>query len=420
MTPGDGGFLESGSPGASYCYSGLRIAPDPAAAHSAAAAGLPEGQRRESLARAERAWLDGQWADDGRCWELRTIAGEWGGESTGGSGRLSCVLLARAYAADGRRARALAGTLSTGMSALPRHVRSEPMSREQTAAALSPFPGHLAHVVEVRRRIHWQSIRRSEAPFPVGMTLDPYPTEAVDWQPVWAELARTPGTVVLGVRLEPASWRVRDSETARRLAQAFEILSRPGRFNPAIGREEPGIPFAARAADFYAWLSDGAHVRRGYRMRVTLAADRPIPPELPEWVASVMSGRDGETSTGDPRPGPPAAVVSPVRDPEEVRRAWHAFATLHDVWLSLAHQQDVPVPLGEFERALVARVVTAETNAAFRFPYETPGRPPVFHPPAPPPPAARARAAPPGPEEGIPFPEPPAHFGRDDHQGGAA
>ncbi|MDK1475457.1 hypothetical protein QNO07_18875 [Streptomyces sp. 549] len=399
--PPDDPYLQLNGPGAVWCYTGVRLEPDPAAAHNATAVGLPEEQRRVEVVQRERAWLAGQWAADGRCWELRVTNGP-GADAAPGGGRLSCVLLGRAFGTDPHRARASAERLREGLAALPRHVRTDPLSSREIDSALRPIPDGAAHLVEVRKRLTWQSIHRSDAAFPVGVTVDPFSTEAMSWEPVWSPLARTPGTTVLVVRLEPAPWHHQHTDAVRRLLGEYQSLARPGRFNPAIGRQEPAVPFAAHAAAFYEWLLGSAASEPAYRVRIVLASDRPVPHGLPELVAS--------TVTGPPPPGErprPGAFVGRVSAPADVRQAWRAFTTMHDVWLPDVHQQGVPPALGALERVLADRVVVPETSSAFRLPYEVPGRGMLFRmsadtgrpAPAPSPP-------PPGPS-GVPFPEPP-------------
>ncbi|MFG3498019.1 hypothetical protein [Streptomyces sp. NPDC047928] len=403
-------FLLLTGPGAAWCYTGVRLEPDPSIANNAAAVGLPDEQRRAQVVGRERAWLTGHWADDGRCWELRCTAGDRDG---GDDGRLTCVLLGRAHGPDPQRARASAERLRAGLAALPRHVRTAPLTGPEIARVLRPLPDGAAHLVEVRKRLTWAPMQRSDAAFPVGVTVEPFSTEPMSWEPLWAELARTPGTTVLAVRLEPAPWYGHHTEAVRRLLHEYHALARPGRFNPALGRQEPAVPFAAHAAAFYEWLLGSAAAEAAHRVRITLAADRPLPPGLPELVAATVSG---PTPPGErPRPG---AVVRPVRDPAEVRQGWHAFTTLHDTWLPGVHQQDVPLPLGPFERMLADRVVAAEVSAAFRLPYEVPGHGALFRTTGGdvPSPAPSAPPPPPGPG-GVPFPEPP-DFTADHHRHG--
>jgi hypothetical protein len=391
VTAATAGYVDLAGAGAARCCTGVRLEPDPSLVNNAAALGLPEEQRRDQVVERERAWLAARWAADGRCWELRYATPRAAGR-TGSGGGLSCVLLARAQGPDPATARTAARRLRADLDTLPRHVRTADLPGPELAHVLRPFRDGTAHLVEIRKRLRWEPIRRSDAAFPLGVTVEPLTTEAVDWAPVWAELARTPAALVLAVRLEPLPWGPADHHLVDRLLREYHTLARPGRFNPAIGRQEPALPFAAHAAARYEALLADATVAPAHRMRVTLASDEPVPPQLSELVAAVVSA-----------PGPARAVVCPVLAPRERQLAWRAFTTLHGVGLPGVQQQDVPAPLGPFEQALAERVPPAEATSVFRLPYEVPGHPPLFAL-TPAPRAASAPAAHSGP--GLPPPPP--------------
>ena len=393
------GFLDLSWAGAAWCVTGVRLEPDPTIARNASALGLPEEERRRRAVARERAWLTDAWALDGRCWELRY------GPSGRGDQRLDCVLLARAYGPTPEAARTAAYGLREHLDRLPSSVRAIPLGTARLAACLCPFePAESARPVEIRPRVRWSAIARTDAAFPYGLYVDPPAAEPIAWEPLWTELTRIDGMFTLGIRLEPMPWRHQDAAMLDRLLAEYSALERPSRFNPAIGRQEEALPFARQAVAGYTRLRHVASTEYAYRLRITLACADRATDQSTAQAAYLLAAAFGGSGRGGPR-----AVVRPVQDQAERRAAWRAFTHLHDVWLPRTRQQEFPYAFGEFERMLADRVGVSEASTVFRLPTETSGHLPLFSVGAPTG-ATQAPTESPGTASEPELPQPPPGF----------
>ncbi|MFB6438377.1 hypothetical protein ACFCVY_16610 [Streptomyces sp. NPDC056411] len=352
--------LTTTGPTGAWAWAGLRLEPEPALAENGAHLGLPEAQRRLEAATLEQVWLSQQWRPDGRAVELRYATAPGGG--------VSCTLLCRAHAAGGPAASAAALALRDALAHTPRHVRAEPI--EDAGAlhtALVPFAGPPAGLVEVRRRLSWAWLQRRDTDFPLGVAVDPLRAEAVSWEPVWEALARATAPTVVGICLEPYAPPQELLGYLRYLAQEYGRLAQPGAPSPVFGQYIAPDPFAVRAAARY-HEALAAAAGRGYRMRISLAAAGAAPLPLAELIAATVA--------------PPAAegggAVARAVPPHETAAAWAGFTGLQLPWLDATYRQEVPQPLGGWEQILADLVDVPQASAAFRFPYEIPGRPPLF------------------------------------------
>ncbi|MEV6838267.1 hypothetical protein AB0N17_27775 [Streptomyces sp. NPDC051133] len=353
--------LVSAGPGGAWAWAGLRLEPEPAISENGAFVGLPETQRRIEAASLEQVWLSQHWRPDGRSFEIRY--------SNSPADGVSCTLLCRAYGADAAAAAAAVGALRATLAIAPRHVRAEPIEDTgELYAALVPFERAPLGLAEVRKLVTWAWLSRRDTDFPLGVAVAPLVGEAVSWEPVWDALARQETPTVIGVCVEPYAPPQDLVSYVRFLTREYGRLSQPGRPNPVFQQYVAPDPFAPGATSLY---QDALRTLSGrtYRMRISLAAAATVPLHLAELVAATVC--------------PPAATaegraVARVVPAHETAQAWANVAGLHRTWLDATYRQEVPQPLGERERVLADLVDLPQASAAFRFPYEIPGRPALF------------------------------------------
>ncbi|QIK09757.1 hypothetical protein G7Z12_30535 [Streptomyces sp. ID38640] len=367
--------LVSEGPAGAWAWAGIRLEPEAAMDRNGAHVGLPEAERRAEAAALEQVWLARQWQPDGRAFELRHTTAP-------GGGGVRCVLLCRMHGPDGPAASAAVLALRDAMADTPRHIRAAPVDDAgELRAALVPFeefrrepPGPPA-LAEVRKRLDWARLGRADTDFPLGVAFTPLRSETVSWEPVWDALARAGALAVIGVCLEPYTPPPELVGYLRYLVQEYGRLALPGRPNPVFTQYIPPEPFAVRAAARYAEILSGCSDRHGYRLRISVAGEpaaagggRAVAGDLAEQVAASLT---------PPGAADGGAVVRPVPS-HEVPDAWTNFTGLHRTWLDATYRQDVPEPLGDREKILADLVDLPQAAAAFRFPYEIPGRPPLF------------------------------------------
>ncbi|MFC1438261.1 hypothetical protein ABUW04_08330 [Streptacidiphilus sp. N1-10] len=400
MITAQDGFVDLSWAGAAWCVTGVRLEPDPTIARNASALGLPEEERRRRAVARERAWLTDAWAPDGRCWELRYRP------SGRHDGRLDCALLARAHGPTPEAARTAAYRLREHLDRLPSSVRAIPLDTPRLTSCLRPFePAESARPTEIRPRVHWSRLARADAAFPYGLYVDALAAEPISWEPLWTELTRINGMFTLGIRLEPMPWRHQDAAMLDRLITEYSALERPGRFNPAIGRQEAALPFAQQAVARYSRLRHVASTECAYRLRATLACADQATDQSAAQAAYLLAAAFGGPGQEGSR-----AVVRPVQDLEERRAAWYAFTHLHDEWLPRTRQQEFPYAFGEFERMLADRVGVPEASAVFRLPTGTSGHLPLFTVSAPAGATTAPATVPPGIASEYGLPQPPPGF----------
>ncbi|WP_432104958.1 hypothetical protein [Streptomyces sp. bgisy091] len=352
-------LLVSASATEAWAWSGLRLEPRPAMSDNGAHVDLPEAQRRAEAGVLEQVWLSHQWVPDGRAFELRYTNGAHG---------ITGTLLCRARGRDGASASAAVLALRDALSAGPRHVRAEPIEdATELHGVLVPSahpPGGLA---EVRKRLVWAYLRRRDTDFPLGVAFEPLVPESVSWEPVWEALARESAATTVSICLEPCAPPYELRSYLAYLAQEYGRLAQPGRPNPVFAQYVPPDPFAVRAAPLYQEAL-GTLAERAYRLRISLTSEGPVPHQLAELIAATL------TPPSAPGGGPVVRAV----EVHEAPAAWGNITGLQHCWLAGAYGQDVPQPLGAWERVLADLVDVPQASAAFRFPYEIPGRPPLF------------------------------------------
>ncbi|MGP4003123.1 hypothetical protein [Streptomyces sp. 8N706] len=362
--PGAGGesdVLVSTGPQGSWAWVGARLEPDSVLAGHGGYADLPEERRRAETVFREQIWLADQWVPGGlQRLEIRY-------RNDPGTGLVSCALLGQVHAPGRTAAEDAARALRARLMYVPRHVRADGLDADGVRRALTPPRPATgpAGVAEVRKRLAWARSTRHDARFGVGVMVFPLATGPVSWEPVWDALARQEHPTMIGVCLEPCAADEGLRVRLGYLAQEYGRLAVAGTPNPVFQQTVPPDPFAVRAAPLY---QDAVHRYAGrvHRLRITLASEGPAPTHLAELVAAAVSA-------------PPDGAVVRVPAGSEAEAAWSTAAALGRTWLEEAYGQGAPAGrLGPVERMLSDLVDLPEATATFRFPYEIPGRPPVF------------------------------------------
>ncbi|MGW1378014.1 hypothetical protein ACWD6P_27590 [Streptomyces sp. NPDC002446] len=342
---------------------------------SGAHIGLPEAQRRIEAATLEQVWLSRQWQPDGRAFELRYATEPGGG--------VSCTLLCRTHGPDGRSASAAALALRDALADTPRHVRAAPIEdAAELHTVLVPFAQPPAGLAEVRKRLSWSWLQRRDTDFPLGVAFTPLLGEAVSWEPVWEALVRADTRTVVGVFLEPYAPPQQLLSYLGYLTQEYGRLAQPGQPSPVFTQYIAPDPFAQRAAGLYRDALTACSGRT-YRLRISLAGTGPAPLPLAELIAATVAPSTAAPSTAAPSVVPPSTAgaggaVARAVPPHETAAAWAALTGLQHTWLDTTYRQEAPQPLGGWEQILADLVDVPQASAAFRFPYEIPGRPPLF------------------------------------------
>lgn len=366
--------LVSAGPSGAWAWAGLRLEPEPAMSENGAHIGLPEAQRRAEAAALEQVWLSHQWLPDGRAFELRYATAPGGG--------VACTLLCRTHGPDHASASAAVLALRDALADAPRHVRAAPIEDAgELHTALVPFEQPPPGLAEVRKRLSWAWLQRRDTDFPLGVAFSPLLPEAVSWEPVWEALARESAPTTVGICLEPYVPPPDLLPYVQYLTREYGRLAQPGQPNPVFTQYIAPDPFAVHAAARYQDTLS-ALSGRGYRLRISLATAGAAPLRLAELIAATVSP---STTAAPPyaTPGSPYAAYGGGAAAREVPAhegagAWANLTGLQYSWLDATYRQDVPRPLGDRERLLADLVDVPQASAAFRFPYEVPGRPPLF------------------------------------------
>ncbi|WP_329129114.1 hypothetical protein OG552_02305 [Streptomyces sp. NBC_01476] len=410
------GVLIRSTPGESWAWTAVRLAPATDLRDARGYADLTEEQRRTEAVGRERDWLAHQWVPGGSVrFEIRYL-------SDPPTGEIRCALIGQVHAADPRGAEAAAIALRDRLGRPPPHVRAVPVQEAAEVAGLlaplGPAPDALAEIRKVIARgpiTRW-TVRGEQ----LGLAVPPLGGGGrVSWEPVWSSLARRPRRTMLSVCLEP--WSAPAGFTARltHIAQAYGVLARPGTPDPIWQRPVPPDPFSQYAEGVWA---DAArrYGERGYRMRISLASEGPAPDgdrlfELAEEVARTVSAPAGPAGGGFPGlPAPPGAAVVRRPPPWEAAAATDNLLGLNRSWLEETYWQGVPAPARQESGQVLGHPGTVrilsdlldldEAAAAFRLPYAVPNRPPLFAEWAEPPEPPGPPGAPPGPVEPPPSP----------------
>jgi hypothetical protein len=299
------------------------------------------------------------------CWEAAAEAGaviEMRYLTRPGAARLDGYLVMRADGADqDEAAQRVAALRDRG---LPSRLVASPVTDEaETRRILEPFRVHGDGIAEVCKRLTVQRTTRDDARRRWLTAVTPLYYRRQSWDDLWSELAALPFRAMVSVGLVP--FPVGSGLRAHLAAQAAELarLATQGP-SPTAGWRVPRPPdeFAAAAVEL---MSDAVrrYTREAFHLRVSIAAERPVPAVLAELVAGTISARHGHHGFA----GAPPVVVRP--GPADLRAAWDDITALN-VAPSSPHTQGHPAEaIGDLERTLSALVDLDEAAAAFRLPY---------------------------------------------------
>ena len=207
--------------------------------------------------------------------------GAAGGGGPGAAGGPRLAVLARVAAASAEAAREAALAVREQVGRLPEHVQGAAVT---DADALHDWlwPAELGWVADVRRRPATGQPRRPDAHTGRYVLVRPCGWHPERWEPLLGALARHPGRVLLSVGLQPFDVPPQLVELLRYEAAQYARLAREVTLAGAglAGRTTlAGEPFAQQAAPLYAQAAL-RYTGTAFRLRVTLAADRPLAPDL--------------------------------------------------------------------------------------------------------------------------------------------
>jgi len=313
----------------------------------------------------DSAWLRSAWpavASANGAIEMRCL-------TSPESSSLDGFLVLRAEGASRPEAERRATELRDHLAAMPGHATSTPVTDDaETHRILAPFPPHGEGVVEVRKRLTTHRTSRDDAHHPWLTAVTPLTYQRQPWDQLWSRLAALPCHAMLSVGLVP--YPVGAGLRSHLAARAADLsrLATQGPSPTAVWRV-PRAPdeFAVAALPL---ISDAVrrYTDRAFVIRVSVAADRPIPGVLAELAADTISARTATPGFA----GAPPAVIRPGQ--ADLATAWRNITALNVTPLPAYDQGNPEEAIGELERVLSAIVDLDEAAAAFRLPYRNPGQ----------------------------------------------
>lgn len=259
--------------------------------------------------------------------------------------------------------------------AVPRHVTAEVVTdRDELSRLLQPAAISRGEGAELRKRWIVEKRQREDAPW-THYVSSPWLRElpTAGWDALIRALAASPTPVVLSVGLQPmpvpADLRARISKHAavyRRLSEAGQAHS------VGLFRDDTQLnadPGAVTAGQLFQDAGQ-RYLDRAFRLRVSLAAEGPLPAALLAQVGEVMSPAEGSDERGFRSAELAGKVLEEVRPtgPEERRALVQGLSTLgHTAW----GRPRVPAEaaaLAESLRPLGELVDVREATAVFRLP----------------------------------------------------
>jgi hypothetical protein len=319
----------------------------------------------------DSAWLRAWWdaaADTGAVIEVRHL-------SSPDDSCLDGFLIVRTEASYHDAAVHSAATIRDHLGVVPRHASTVPITDDtQIREILEPFVPHHDGLLEIRKRLMVARPSRGDAHQPWLTAVTPFRYGGRSWDPLWSELIGLPFRVLLSVGLRP--YRVGPGLRAHLVARATELarLASQGP-PPTAGWTVPRPPdqFAAQAHPLFS-EAIRRYTDRAFLIRISLAAEGPIPAMLAELVAETITTRE-------PNGGFAAASPAVVRPgPADASTAWRNITSLNLDPLAGYTQGAPQEAIGQLEQILGYIVDIDEAAAAFRLPYELSGRPSLFRP----------------------------------------
>lgn len=381
MSPSAGpAVLLAGGAGGWWAWSGLRLEPVLGLASAHNYLDLPEPQREERLAQAEGAWLGAQWSPEaGAAFELRYL-------NRPPSGRLACAVLTRATGATAEAARARAGEAVARLAQLPPHVRGEEIAAEaEVHGWMVPFTTAGRGLVEIRKRLDWARIDRTETGRRIGLAFGEFGPGRSDWEELLRALAALPYQAMLSICFVPFAVDLSFRKAVADLADEYAYLGRPGNGGVIFNAPAEADPFAADVAPRYA-RERQRYVGPCYRVRISLAAEMELPDYLGQLAATAV--------------GPAGGAVALRPGPSECATAISNLNALNSDWLTATYAQGAPLTaLAPAEQVLADLVDPFQARAVMRLPTHRAGHEELFD-------RVRQYSETPRPEPEPSFPDP--------------
>ncbi|HEV2782718.1 MAG TPA: hypothetical protein VGX25_25280 [Actinophytocola sp.] len=283
-----------------------------------------------------------------------------------GDSGLDGFLIVRAPGRDRGEAEHRVAALRARLGVLPSRVTAAPVTEEaETRGILTPFRPHGEGVVEVRKRLTVQRTNRDDAHHPWLTAVTPFGTEHRPWDPLWTELATLPFHAMLSVGLAP--YAVGPGLRSHLAARAADLARLAGQGPPPTGVWSVPRPPDEFARTAHELISDAIrrYTDRAFVIRVSLAAERPIPSFLAELVATTISAPTANHGFAAAAP----VVVRP--GPVDLPTAWSNITALNFAPWSADTRGGPAEAIGDLERVLGTIVDVDEAAAAFRLPYRT-------------------------------------------------
>jgi hypothetical protein len=301
------------------------------------------------------------------CWEAAAATGatiEMRYLTRPSDTSLDGFLVVRAEGADRDDATSRVASLRQQVCVLPGHVAATPVTDEdETHRVLEPFRAHGEGIVEVRKRLTVHRTTRDDARTPWLAAVTPLFYQRQSWDPLWSAMAALPFHAMLSVGL--VAYPVGAGLRAHLAARTAE-LARLARHGPPLtaGWSVPRHPdeFAVAA---HALMSEAVrrYTDKAFLVRVSVAADRPVPGFLAELVTNTISA----PSPNHGFAGAPPVVIRP--EPADQPVAWDNITALNFAPLSAYSQGHPAEAVGDLEQVLSAIVDLDEASSAFRLPY---------------------------------------------------
>ena len=372
-------------------WAGFRLAPvlggPPAHQHT----GLTTTELEARVAADESAWLSSLWSaaagGSGR-FEIRYRNDPSApGGSNGRPHLLRCACLCRAEGTTTDEAASSAITLRDRLAVgLPSHVRAESMTgTDELYNWLVPFeaPDWERGQAEIAKALTCRPVGRRHPRQNAIAAVSRYSARRVPWEPALRRLAELPFPAVLTVGVMPFPRSEPFRYGLEQLAADYDELAQPVRAVAVYGGAVPGDEFAQYAAERGKMAARQYYQGPAFRLRISLAATRPLPDDLPTWIAEALSG-----GTADPE----ARAVARGPAPDDRYEAWRNFTSIGAVWMPATYLGPVPEHVVAPElRELLNLADLAEAGSAVQLPVAWPGRPQLY--------AEYSAPAPPSPDD---------------------
>jgi hypothetical protein len=194
------------------------------------------------------------------------------------------------------------------LASLPAHVRWESVDPAEIGRLFAPFRVHPKGIAELRRPCLVAEPERPDAGVPYYLAVPSWRSAPAEWPRLLELLAGIGVPAMVSIGLEPQVLGPEYGAMLSSVADRYGVLARPGESRLGGGLYSgptwlPADRFASYAEERY---RDAAtrYRRGGFRLRVTVAADRPIDGHLARSVAGLLSATAQESCVVE-APGSP-------------------------------------------------------------------------------------------------------------------